>query len=177
MAKLKYFFCLLIVVLFVAPVNAAEELDDSGSFSSYLVGKYDLSDSGNTEFVIINPTSQKLVVIARFFDANGSPKTCKNSTLLPNALLAINAGEELSTLKPEVPEKGVIKIVSLDRSANGKPLRGIVGFQRQYMRSKSRFSFWGVSNIITESNLASVPTEVLFINDFEELKRIVTNCP
>ena len=176
MAKLKYVICLLIVVLFIAPVNAAEELDDSGAFSSYLVGKYDLTD-GNTEFVIINPTSRKLAVIARFFDGNGTPKTCKNATLLPNALLAINAGEELSSLKPEVPEKGVIKIVSLDSFANGKPLRGIVGFQRQYTRSKSKFSFWGVSNIITESNLASVPAEVLFINDSEELKRIVANCP
>ena len=61
--------------------------------------------------------------------------------------------------------------------ANGKPLRGIVVFQRQYTRVKSRFPFGGGSSIITESNLASVPTEVLIIDDSEELKRIVTNCP
>ena len=141
---------LLFIFFLCATTVYAQE---GGSFSSYLVGTYDMR-GGRTLLHIINPTAKGFEVYVAFFDADEKPLICKKDKLSNNDLLEI----DVKTLKLDA-KFGVVKIVSL---RDKKPVPGMVGFQRHLFEKGG----------VTESNLASVPAKILD----EELKIIMEVC-
>ena len=167
---------ILFSLLFFAlmPSYSIEASDgENCSFSTYLVGYVDPNKDNHTIFQIINPTSQKLFILLGFFDQEGNPTGCKNADLLPNGMLQMAVSSQgMPDAKPPVAKGNVVKIVSLDR-ADGKPTRGIVGFQRHYYQTG--FALWGTQRIY-ESNLATIPAVILQENGGAELTKIIGSC-
>lgn len=130
---------------------------DGGAFSSYLVGTYEIRFGMFTMLQIINPTAlDDLEVIVALFDADENVQICGRYVLSANDMEVIN----IAKVKDEMANVGVIKIFS---HRDGRPARGIVGFQRQVLPSHPVFS---------ETVLAAVPTEVAE----EELPTIMNQC-
>jgi hypothetical protein len=149
--KTRSFIIGLFFIFFLCATTVYAQ--EGGSFSSYLVGTYDMR-GGSTLLHIINPTAKGFEVYIAFFDADEKPLICKKDKLSNNDLLEI----DVKTLKLDA-KFGVVKIVSL---RDKKPVPGIVGFQRHLFEKGG----------VTESNLASVPAKILEA----ELKIILDVC-
>lgn len=169
MRKGRYFiFGLFFILPFHVSAVCAQE---TGAFSSYLVGTYDLRKDRHTLLHIINPTGQELFLYISFYDYNGTTLKCIETELSPNGRLELTVKADLERWKVLSGKFGVVKIISLT-APKGKPLEGIVGFQSHYFKRRF-FGGWA----FTESNLASLPTKVLVDHEFKELKRIMGGCP
>ncbi len=148
----KIAICAGILLCSMMFCTASVYAQGGGSFSSYLVGTYDLRDT-HTVFQIVNPTAGRLDVYIVFFDDAEKPLKCIKEKLTRNDFL------EVDVKKVEPGAKfGVAKIVSL---RDKKPYFGIVGFQRNYFEKT-----------FSETNLASVPGRILD----EELKILMEVC-
>jgi len=144
----KIYICIFGLFLMLCVVSTTVRGQEGGMFSPYLVGTYDLR-AGRTVLHIINPTAKSLEAYIAFFDDNEEPLKCIKEKLSHNDLL------EIDVKKLELKRKfGVVKIVS---HLDGKPVPGVVGFQRHYFTQLNAKTPYGV----TESNLASVPAGIL----------------
>ena len=141
----------ILTVIFLPTVIQAQE---GGMFSSYLVGTYDNREGYSTKIQVVNPTGHYIYPFIAFFDDNEKPLRCVQEKLSPNDLL------EIDIYRYKLPAKfGVIKIASLK---DKYPYPGMVGFQKQYYKDM----------LVAESNLASVPGEILY----DEYKILIKAC-
>jgi hypothetical protein len=134
-------------VLFLLLFAAAGFAQNGGTFGAYLVGTWDLRDSGETFIQIVNPTANVLTVRLYFWDDGGNFLTRVDGKLVNNDMMEVNAGK----LKLKAGF-GVVKVLSFigKELKPGEVKPGVVGFV------KHRFH-----GGITESNLAAVPEFVL----------------
>jgi len=169
MKKLNFIIVLLLLSALVPSSSPAAS--ENGSFGVYLVGYVDSNPDNVTLFQIINPTWQELTVLLAFFDLQGRAIGCQKADLLPNGMLEMGVSSEgRPDYKPPVAKANVVKIVSVEKPG-GKPLQGIVGFQRHYYPSR----FLGATRI-SESNLPAIPEPVLLDKDRAEFKKILGVC-
>lgn len=151
--------CIIGLLLTLCAMSTTVYAQEGGAFSPYLVGTYD-QRAARTVLQIINPTAKDFEVYIAFFDDNEKPLKCVKEKLSHNDLL------EIDVKKLELRANfGVVKIVS---HIGGKPVPGVVGFQRNYFTQVGGRAPFGV----TESNLAAVPARILD----GELKIIMDVC-
>ena len=170
---MKKSICVIISLLFITTFSFGQELYDQehGAFSTYLLGFYNTESGNNTIFKVANPTPRGIVILFAFYNANGVIQFCIEDSISSNGMIKVDCRRTLPPRsKPEISSTGIVKIISLT-GPEGKPLHGIVGLQQDYKRSWFRYY-----NLMAETLLPSIPTEVLVRDDFEELLRIFEDC-
>ena len=154
-----FLVCILGLFLTLCTMSTVVHAQEAGMCSPYLIGTYD-QRSARTVLQIINPTAKTLEAYVAFFDDNEKPLKCIRKELSHNDLL------EIDVKKLGLEAKfGVVKVVS---HIGGKPVPGVVGFQRHYFNQLRAITPYGV----TESNLLSVPANILLDGELDIITKI-----
>jgi hypothetical protein len=145
-----------------------------GNLSPYLVGFYEQFKS-EAELYLVNPTPLTLEAFVVLFDDDENPVACHRATLTPNDFEDIEISEMVCQKSPVDLDEGVIKVVSFKPNPNNSSIRtlqtGLVGWVRHEGREVVALED-GNSGGIADTQLASVPLEVLTAQANYELKLI-----
>jgi hypothetical protein len=147
-----------------------------GSLSPYVVGVYD-TDEGEVDVSITNPTPYDLFAILVQYDDDQEPVACARFHLSPNDLAEYE-------IRGDCPEEGVIKIVSTKPYNPGQSIwvqSGVVAWTRvAYPLFTCQAGFLATQtgctlnlNSIADTELVSLPGDLLTANSSYELQRII----
>jgi hypothetical protein len=142
-----------------------------GNLSPYQVGFYD-AEEGDAELILVNPTPLTLEAFVVLFDDEENPVACNRFILTPNDFEEFEIDDVMIGEPPMGLNEGVIKVVTFKPNPNNSSIRTVQAGVVSWVRHEFEGDADSDVVAITDTELASVPVEVLTAQANFELKLI-----